>query len=77
MKWYTMELVYSQSGRTYLCTFMNSVRTYSTINLYIQRWELGSQPVNLDIHEEIVISKVNIWEKKIKQTKKQMANTSH
>lgn len=33
---------------SHLRTLLNSVRTYSAIDLYIQSWKLGPQPVNLD-----------------------------
>ena len=39
--------------QSHLCTFMDGVRTYSTINLYVQRRELGPQPVNLDIYKQV------------------------
>ena len=39
--------------QSYLCALMDGVRTYSPIHLNVQRWELGPQPMNLDIHKEI------------------------
>lgn len=57
--------------QSHLRTFLNSVRTYSTIDLYIQSWELGPQPVNLDIHEETVTPTVHTQGKTTKHTKHQ------